>query len=223
LVTPHHEAEIAQMEAASGRSPLVNYWMHTGFLNIDHKKMSKSLGNFRTIREALATIHYTTLRYFFLSHHYRQVMDLSDESLEGARNGLERIRTFARTTEPAFDDVANEDSVEQVRSALVAALDNDFDTPNALAVLFEFIRDQNRRGAPGRRVAALLTDFNQIFDVIPTPVTIIDEEVERQLARRRELRGQGRYADADAVRDQLAADGIILEDTIEGAKWRRRY
>ena len=223
LIFPHHEAEIAQMEAASGRVPLVQQWMHTGFLNTKRAKMSKSAGNFLTIRDVLKTVHYTTLRYFFLSTHYRSEMEFTDEGIEQARKAVERIHIFTRSIHPDLDDVESEAAVKEAREGLIDALDTDFDTPRALTILFSFIKDQNRRGLAGSRVAALFSDFNQIFFMIPSDVLALNTEIEELVAQRATFRKNRQFREADAIRDHLAAMGIVLEDGADGILWRRRY
>ncbi len=222
LIFPHHEAEIAQMEAASGLKPLVRYWLHTGFLNTKSQKMSKSLGNFVTIRDLLKELNYRVLRFYFLSHHYRNSMELGPEMLEQARSSLERIDIFVGTVRPDVDDVENEEIVREFRDKFFARLDQDFDTPVALSYLYEFIKDQNRRNQPGKRVYELLQNINAIFDFISFEHELLDEEIERQIVLRSELRSQKRFAEADAVRDRLVSQGIILEDGGNGVRWRRR-
>jgi cysteinyl-tRNA synthetase len=222
LIFPHHEAEIAQMEAASGQTPLVRHWLHTGFLNTRSEKMSKSQGNSHTIRDALRQMHYTVLRFLFLSYHYRQSIELSEDVIEHARKGLQRIHVFNSTVDPELDNTENERLVRDFRTRFVKSLDQDFDTPGALIALFDFIREQNRRGGADRRVRALLDEVNEVFDILPADPDVLDAEIERHIALRQQLRAQKRFADADAIRDQLAGRGIVLEDTGATVKWRRR-
>jgi cysteinyl-tRNA synthetase len=137
LIFPHHEAELTQMEALSGKSPFVRYWMHTGFLNIDSEKMSKSKGNFKTIREALVEYDYRALRLFFLSAQYRSMMDFSKKALLQAKNTLASIDEFVFRIEREYDDVENEGSVAKLRDDIISAMENDFNTPQLFAVPFD--------------------------------------------------------------------------------------
>ena len=224
LIFPHHEAEIAQIEAATGISPMVRHWMHTGFLNIKSQKMSKSAGNFVTIREALKDTDPSTLRYWFLSHHYRTSIDLVAEWRTQAESGLARLNTFIRSIDARFDDVDNEGPVHSVRNDILNHLDDDFNTPAALASLFEFIRNQNKSGRPGTRVISLLEELEGLFDfmdIVQTSVRI-DKDVKLRIEERQTLRKQRQFAEADKIRAELEKDGIILEDTPTGVKWYRR-
>ena len=222
LVFPHHEAEIAQMEAASGKEPLVRYWMHGGLLRVDGAKMGKSAGNFMTIREALGKTDFRTLRYAFLSQHYRSSMELNAVTIENARNARRRVENFARlvdVTRP--ESAASAALAEQARKRVFERLDDDLDTPGALAAFFEFIREQNRGGeAPGRTAAALLGDLQDLFDAFDIENRPEgDAVVEAELARRRQLRGDRRFQEADAIRDSLRERGIVIEDTADGTRW----
>ena len=222
LIFPHHEAEIAVMEMTSGKSPMVRQWLHTGFLNTKSEKMSKSAGNFITIREALKKTHYRVLRYFFLSSHYRSSVDLDLDLLDQAGRTLKRIDVFLQTINSSYDDVENESKVVLFRKSFVQYLDNDFDTPGALALLFNFIREQNRKGIPGKRVLSLMKELNEIFDFFQFSDHILDEEVNKQIQLREKMRVEKRFEEADDVRDKLAQKGIILEDTASGVRWRRK-
>jgi cysteinyl-tRNA synthetase len=210
LIFPHHEAEIAQMEAASGKHPLVRYWMHTGFLNINAQKMSKSLGNFKTIRDILNIYDYRTLRYFFISSHYRTTIEFNDYVLEQARNSIKRIDEFIFNIDPQYEDAEDESSIEDLRENLVEALDDDFNTPRAMAALFDFIRNQNAKGKSGKRVLAFIRDEGG--GDLPHQA-LIDQ--------RQAYRAQKDFKKSDAIRDQLLAMGIQVYDTKEGVKWRR--
>ncbi len=221
LIFPHHEAEIAQMEGVSGLEPMVNAWMHTGFLRTIGTRMAKSAGNFVTIREALSQYDYRVLRYFFLSHHYRSAIDFGSHTLENAANALSRIDSFSRSISPLTDDPDSGDLVSHYREAILERLDDDFDTPGALAALFDFIREQNRRGNPGWRVFALLHELNSCFDFMNLAQPDLDALVKEQVERRENLRRERRFQEADQIRDRLRADGIQLEDTLEGVRWWR--
>ncbi|WP_424185804.1 cysteine--tRNA ligase [Actinokineospora sp. G85] len=223
LIFPHHEAEIAQMEAASGKVPLVRYWMHTGLLRVEGRKMGKSLGNFQTIGEALAATDARTLRYAFLSHHYRSSMEINAAVLENSRGARRRVENFARLVDPAHaDSPAAAELADRARAEFDARLDDDVDTPGALAVLFDYIRAQNRSGeTPGRAAHEFLTDVEDLFgafalDTAQAPDAV---EIDQLLADRRALRAERRFAEADAIRDGLQARGISIEDTADGTRW----
>ena len=223
LIFPHHEAEIAQMESISGRAPLAKYWMHTGFLTLSKEKMSKSLGNFFTIRELVEHVDPRVLRFFFLSHHYRSRVDYDPEMLDEAAAALKRIENFWLRL-PADDGEDAAPEVEAARDAFLARLDDDFDTPAALAVLYDFIRDQNRadRPAPGSR--GLIETFDRVFAVLPREAAEGDHDddwITGEVERRQQLRADRKFAEADAIRDELQAMGIVLEDTAEGVRWHR--
>jgi cysteinyl-tRNA synthetase len=222
LIFPHHEAEIAQIEAASGLNPMVRHWLHTGFLNMKSEKMSKSSGNFVTIRQVLERIDYRVLRFFFLSHHYRASIEYGEDSIEQARSSLTRINGFIRSIDSKYDDADIEEVISAFRRQFYAYLDKDFDTPRALALLFSFIRDLNRAGGPtGARVSALMREINSLFDFLTLEIDVADSYIEQQIKLRNELRKQKRFEEADAIRLQLQTEGVFLEDTTEGVRWRR--
>ncbi|MEU4581740.1 cysteine--tRNA ligase [Kitasatospora aureofaciens] len=222
LIFPHHEAEIAQMEAASGLDPLARYWMHTGLLRVDGAKMSKSTGNFLTIRDILKTADFRTLRYAFLSQHYRSSMELNDTMLEQARAARRRVENFARLIDRSHEgSPASAALAREARDAIFERLDDDIDTPGALAVLFDYIREQNRREeAPGTAALALLRDLDELFDAFDLDEhTTDDAEIEALLARRRELRQARKFGEADEIRKALQQRGIVIEDTPDTTRW----
>jgi len=209
------------MEAASGKHPLVRYWMHTGFLNINAQKMSKSLGNFKTIRDILNIYDYRTLRYFFISSHYRTTIEFNDYVLEQARNSIKRIDEFIFNIDPQYEDAEDESSIEDLRENLVEALDDDFNTPRAMAALFDFIRNQNAKGKSGKRVLAFMREINQFLDFMKFEDGSIEAEIQALIDQRQTYRAQKDFKKSDAIRDQLLAMGIQVYDTKEGVKWRR--
>jgi cysteinyl-tRNA synthetase len=222
LIFPHHEAEIAQMESASGKVPLVRYWMHGGLLRVGGAKMAKSSGNFLTIRQALQLADYRTLRFAFLSQHYRSSMELSDVTIENARNARRRVENFARLVDLSSTESATARGlVERTRGRFFERLDDDFDAPGALAALFDFIREQNRSGeAPGQQARRLLQDVDSLFDSFELEAPVVsDAAVEAELEKRRSLRKDGRYQEADAIRLSLQERGITIEDTPSGTRW----
>ena len=161
LIFPHHEAEIAQMEAASGKKPFVKYWLHTGFLNVKGQKMAKSLGNFITIRDALKKYDAKALRLFYISAHYRSPIDFSEELLEQAKNSLQRLNDFILKSKNSEekDDLK---LIEKAKKEFIKCMDDDFDTVKALAVIFDFIREANKKGA-GKKSYELMLEFDKKF------------------------------------------------------------
>lgn len=221
LIFPHHEAEIAQMEAASGKHPLVRYWLHTGFLNLNSQKMSKSLGNFKTIRDILKVYDYRTLRYFFISSHYRTTIEFNDTVLEQARNSIKRIDEFVFNIDPNYDDNGDESAVEDLREKVIEALDEDFNTPRAVAALFDFIRNQNAKGKSGKRTLAFMRELNQFFDFLKFEEAKPEDEIQALIDQRQTYRAQKDFKKSDEIRDQLLAMGIQVYDTKDGVRWRR--
>lgn len=204
LIFPHHEAEIAQMEAASGKKPLVNYWMHAAFLNINSEKMSKSKGNFMTIREATEKYGYRLLRFFFLSAHYRTPLDFSEDTLKQAKGALNRLDEFI-----AKIDKNVEDDVSKLRAKVLEELDNDFDTPKAMAVIFDFIR--NNRDKAGKNTYAFFQELNSVFDFFEFD-RIVPEEIKKLIAQREQFRAEKKFAEADKIRDEILKYGYDVED-----------
>ncbi len=232
LQFPHHENEIAQSEGANG-SRFVNYWMHNGFVRINEEKMSKSLGNFFTVREVLQRYRAEEVRYFILTSHYRSPLNYSDEQLDQARGALTRLYTALRgivSTEPTDDD--------QYQQRFVAAMDDDFNTPEALAILFELAHEINRlRDQPGSEAALLagrlLKIGGQLGLLTADPEEwlqgaggsgdqgLTDEEIEQLIADRAAARERRDWAEADRIRDLFKEHKIVLEDSSEGTRWRR--
>jgi cysteinyl-tRNA synthetase len=221
LIFPHHEAEIAQMQAASGRKPLVRYWLHTGFLNINAQKMSKSLGNFRTIRDVLKIYDYRTLRYFFISSHYRTTIEFNETVLDQAKNSIKRIDEFVFNLDPNYEDVEDEGAVNDLKSKVIEALDEDFNTPRALAAIFDFMRVQNAKGKSGKRAYALFHELNHFLEFMNFEGDDLESEVQALIDQRQASRAQKDFKKADEIRDQLTVMGIQLYDTKEGVKWRK--
>jgi cysteinyl-tRNA synthetase len=221
LIFPHHEAEIAQMESVSGKAPLVRYWMHTGFLNINSQKMSKSLGNFKTIRDILKTYDYRILRYFFIINQYRLAMDFSDAGLEQAKNSLTRIDEFIfNKVDANYDDSGDEAAVEEAKAKFHEALSNDFNTPQAFAVLFDFIRSQNIKEISGRRTFEFLSQINSFMDFMKFDQAKSDAFIEPLIIERNDARTKKDFAKSDQIRDRLLSMGVKIYDTKEGTKYR---
>lgn len=205
LIFPHHEAEIAQMEAASGKKPLVNFWLHAAFLNVNSAKMSKSRGNFITAREATEKYGYRLLRFFFISNHYRTAIDFSEKTLEQSKAALERINEFI-----ASIDKNLEDDVSSLKAQIVEALDNDFDTPKAFAIIFYYIR-KNRNNA-GKNAYKLFEELDTVFDFFEFE-KVIPEEIQELLDQRERFRTEKNYSEADKIRQQIEKMGYTVKDT----------
>ncbi len=237
LIFPHHENEIAQSEAANGKE-FARYWMHNGFLNIDNRKMSKSLGNFFTVREISEKYDLQVLRFFMLSAHYRSPLNFSAELMEAAKNGLERILTAAENlrflSENAGKSAMTEEEkelfskTEEYVSDFERAMDDDFNTADAVAAVFDLVKYINTTadGArSGEYLDSLYARLRTLTDVLGIIIDkdeeIIDEEIEAMIEKRQAARKERNFALADQIRDELLAKGIILEDTREGVKWKK--
>jgi cysteinyl-tRNA synthetase len=221
LIFPHHEAEIAQMEAISGRKPMVSHWLHTGFLNIDSKKMSKSLGNFKTIRDTLSLYSARVLRLFFLSSHYRTTIDFNESSLGQAKSALSRIDEFIFKIDPEYNDVEDMHVIEKLSRSVFDALDDDFNTPRAFAAIFDFIRTQNTRSRSGKLTYEFFRSLDEIFRLFRFDTGLVDNEISALIAERQRLRAERQYDKADKIRTRLLEKGIQLYDTNEGVKWKK--
>lgn len=233
LKFPHHENEIAQSEAATGEH-FVNYWMHNGHVRIDDEKMAKSLGNFTTVRDVLAAHDAETVRHFLLSSHYRSPLNYTADALAQARAGMERLYTALRGLP---GDIGSGTPGAAFSARFHAAMDDDFNTPLALSVLFDLARELNRaRGAADMERAdslgATLRNLGGILGLLgESPDAYLQsggggdavdaERIEGLVAERAAARAARDFARADAIRDQLLAEGVILEDKAEGTIWRR--
>ena len=234
LKFPHHENEIAQAEAATGE-PFVNYWMHNGFVRVDDEKMSKSLDNFFTVREILKNYRAEEIRYFILASHYRSPLNYSQENLENGKSALMRLYTTLRGITPAE---ADDPLCKDYNAAFHKAMDDDFNSPEAIAVLFEITREINRNrdthpdkasilAACLRRLGAILgllqVDPESYLreSTVSSEAGMSAEHVEELIVRRISARTARDWAEADRIRDELDAAGIILEDGSAGTSWRR--
>jgi cysteinyl-tRNA synthetase len=226
LQFPHHENEIAQSEGASGLPP-AQLWMHNGFLNVDNEKMSKSLGNFFTIREVLARYDGETIRFFLLRTHYRSPFNFSDASLDDARSGLRRLYTAldSQATEPIAGPV---DWAQPQAARFQAAMNEDFNTPEALAVLFELAHELNRGGA--MEAAVLLRSLAATLGLLQQSARSYlqgaqsaaqDAMIAQQIARRAAAKAARDFSLSDQIRQELLAQGIVLQDSPQGTTWMK--
>ena len=227
LVFPHHENEIAQSEAFSGAEPFARFWVHNGLLHLDAEKMSKSLGNLVTIRDALAKYSSDAIRVSVLNAHYRGPGYYSDEALAGAERAAARLRQAVSVRAPAGVSGERLDPSAH-RERFIAAMDDDLNTPQALAVLFDLARDMNRDAEAGRDVADARSTLLELgrevlgLRIEEREAAVGDElaaRVQALVDRRSELRAAKRFAEADAVRDELSALGVTLIDSAEGTTW----
>ncbi len=225
LQFPHHENEIAQSEGAHG-CKLVNYWMHNGFVRVDNEKMSKSLGNFFTIREILKKYDAEVVRFFILRAQYRSPLNYSDAHLDDARAGLTRLYIALRGVDAG--DLEVHWSAPQA-ARFKAAMEDDFNTPEAIAVLFDLAGEANRGHADAahllRALAATLgllqSDAEHFLKAGAHPEGILENEIEVLIAAREAARKSKDFAESDRIRDALSAAGVILEDGVGGTNWRR--
>src|SRR3989344_90948 len=220
LIFPHHEAEIAQMESISGKKPLVRYWLHTGFLNISKEKMAKSKGNFITIREALQKYDEKVVRYFFASNHYRTPINFSFESLEQSRNALERINNFVLNLKNSRgkDDL---NLIKRTKEDFIKAMNDDFNTPVAFSIIFNFINEVNKKGG-GKKSYNLMLEFDKIFNILTIKEKKISAEIKKLILEREKARKKKDFRKADEIRERLKKQGILLEDTEKGVKWKTK-
>ena len=237
LIFPHHENEIAQSECANGKT-FANYWMHNAFLNIDNRKMSKSLGNFFTVREISEKYDLQVLRLFMLSAQYRSPLNFSADLMEASKNSLERIRTAAehqadclkaaKEGEVTAEEKQNQAAVEELVQKFETAMDDDFNTADAISAIFEIVRLSNStisEASTKAYVSYVKETMDKLCDVLgiitEKKEEILDSEVEDLIAKRQQARKDKNFALADEIRGQLLDMGIILEDTREGVKWKR--
>jgi len=214
LIFPHHEAEIAQMESISGKKPLVKYWLHTGFLNVSGQKMSKSLGNFFTIRDILKKYNAKTLRFLFIQTHYRSAIDFSESSLESAKNSLERLNDFMMKLKTGKDNLPDS-YLKKVKENFIKAMDDDFDTPKALAVIFNLVKEANTKGG-GKKAYSLMLEFDKIFNILDYEGIKMPSDLKELLKKREEARKNKDYKKADILRDKIKQKGYIIEDSDKG-------
>ena len=237
LIFPHHENEIAQSEAANGK-PFARYWMHNAFLNIDNRKMSKSLGNFFTVREICEKYDPQVLRFFMLSAHYRSPLNFSAELMEASKNGLDRIltgmeklrETEAKVSQDSLSPAEEENKAkgEALAAKYEVAMEDDFNTADAISAVFELIKLANStvtEESSKAYVSWLKEELERLCEVLGIETEkkkeVLDAEIERMIEERQAARKAKNFALADEIRGRLLEMGIILEDTREGVKWKR--
>ncbi len=237
LVFPHHENEIAQSEAANGKE-FAKYWMHNAFLNIDNHKMSKSLGNFRTVREIGEQYDLQVLRFFMLSAHYRSPLNFSADLMEASKNGLDRILTAVANLKHLLGVATAEGMTAEEKEAFIkteefvnayeAAMEDDFNTADAIASIFDLVKYANTTAdaeSSKEYLQGLYDRIVKLSDVLGLIVEkeeeILAEDIEALIEERQAARKERNFKRADEIRDELLGKGIILEDTREGVKWRR--
>lgn len=237
LAFPHHENEIAQSEARNGK-PFANYWMHAAFINVDNKKMSKSLNNFFTAREVLEKYDADVIRLFMLSAHYRTQLNFSEELLESAKSSLERLYNAVANLESLLGEVKREEMSEEekayaknlndYRTKYIEKMDDDFNTADGISVIFDLVRDINSNvtADSSKELAKISLD---LIRELGSPLGILqkstkgslEEEIEDLIAKRQQARKDKNWALADKIRDELKERGIILEDTPQGVRWKK--
>ena len=249
LIFPHHENEIAQSEGCTGCHPFVHYWVHNGFITVNEEKMSKSLGNFFTVKEILEHFSPEVLRFFILSTHYRSPLDFSDERLSEAERSLARLKTaktnlaeLAKAISVGPDEKSLETRIvlAKIREDFLEAMCDDFNTALAISYMFALAKEINvyhqtvitgQKMPDGKLVdqmQKLFAEMSSIIgvlekdEVVETKTTSDDVKIESLIAKRQEARQNKNYAEADAFREQLLGMGIILEDTPQGVRWRRQ-
>lgn len=240
LIFPHHENEIAQSEAATGK-PFARYWLHNGFINVNNEKMSKSAGNFFTVRDIAKQFDYEVIRFFMLSAHYRSPINFSAELLEQAKNGLDRMYTCLENLKHFEANAANKDTLseeevklkdrlKELKGKFVEAMDDDLNTADAISVMFEMVKEINTSVTATSRTSrdtisfcyGLLKELGGVLGILQKErKDKLDSGIQELINQRQQARKEKNWKLADEIRDKLKGMGIILEDTPQGVKWRR--
>ncbi|MNI18258.1 Cysteine--tRNA ligase [compost metagenome] len=244
LKFPHHECEVAQSEAVTGK-PLANYWMHNGYINIDGEKMSKSLGNGVLVKDLRSRYKREALRYFMLSTHYRNPLNFTDETMDQAERSVERISNAANNLryrlqegEGVTDNGGDQahitpewnEKLQNIRATFHAKMQDDFNTPDAITAIFEWVSEVNAllqltdvSRSDLEAAERLFAEMNGVLRIAAEAETeLLDHDIEALIQERAEARKAKNWARADEIRDQLDAQGILLEDTAQGMRWRRK-
>lgn len=237
LIFPHHENEIAQSECCNG-VPFANYWMHNGFISVDNVKMSKSLGNFFTVRDVANEYGYEPIRYFLISSHYRSPINYSVDIIEQCKASLVRLYNCRESLDFAMKNATNTvvENADEIKAKLISrreqfitAMDDDLNTADAISAIFELVKDINTTvitDAPNKELVELATTlFDELTGVLGLvynrKTESLDDEIEKLIEARTQARKDRNWAEADRIRDELKAQGIVLEDTPQGVKWHR--
>lgn len=237
LIFPHHENEIAQSECCNG-VPFANYWMHNGFISVDNVKMSKSLGNFFTVRDVANEYGYEPIRYFLISSHYRSPINYSIDIIEQCKASLVRLYNCRESLDFAMKNATDilPENAEEIKNTLISrrdqfikAMDDDLNTADAISAVFELVKDINTTvitDAPAKELVELATTlFDELTGVLGLvynrKTESLDDEIEKMIEARTQARKDRNWAEADRIRDELKAQGIVLEDTPQGVKWHR--
>lgn len=239
LIFPHHEAEIAQMESVSGKKPMVNFWTHTEFLRISGEKMAKSLGNFITIKEALMKDDAEIIRLFFAFTHYRSPVDYNKKNIEKAKNSFETLYTTLENLQSVktkdgkltTDEKSFEKKLKEIKNEFIEVMDDDFNSPEGLRVLFELSTEINKFVSKNDKIDKKLKEetvksfkeISGIFGILRKEIKKekLDEDIERLVMKRENARKKGDWKTADDIRRKLKDLGIVLEDTQAGVKWKK--
>ena len=236
LVFPHHENEIAQSEAFTGK-PFARYWVHNGYITVDNEKMSKSKGNFFTVRDIIGKFDPEVVRFFLLSAHYRNPVNFSRELIQQAKNALDRLYNVKENLEHLMENSsggAMDDSEKEIYNDLlkykdkfIEAMDDDLNTADGIAAIFELVKEINTR-VDGRTSKELIEksldlfrELTQVLGIVSKEKEILEDEIERLIEERQKARKEKNFALADEIRDDLKGQGIVLEDTPQGVKWKR--
>jgi cysteinyl-tRNA synthetase len=236
LAFPHHENEIAQSEALN-EAPMAKYWMHNGYININNEKMSKSLGNFVLVHDLIKQQDPQVIRFFMLAVHYRNPINFSQELLEVAETGLNRIQTSYENLKHRLTvtaDLAENNEkwakiIDETRAKFITDMDDDFNTANAISILFDFSKEANVYLQEKNTSKEVITEFIKLFDelsgvlglTLQKEEELLDEQIEALIEERNQARKEKNFARADEIRDLLKEQNIILEDTAQGVRWKR--